>query len=73
VKCFCFDHYKCEYPKGENENAADGDDEKKKKSSVKILAISDVHVLDNRRRTWIEKYWIDWQVREDTKNKFGTY
>ncbi|GLD97572.1 hypothetical protein PINS_up006262 [Pythium insidiosum] len=33
-------------------------------SALRAVVISDVHLLGKRRRSWIERMWIDWQVRE---------
>ncbi|TMW63584.1 hypothetical protein Poli38472_002525 [Pythium oligandrum] len=31
-------------------------------SALRALVVSDVHLLGKRRRTWIERIWIDWQI-----------
>lgn len=30
---------------------------------LRALVVSDIHLLGKRRRSWIERAWIDWQVR----------
>lgn len=30
---------------------------------LRALVVSDIHLLGKRRRSWIERLWIDWQVR----------
>lgn len=31
--------------------------------TLRALVVSDIHLLGKRRRSWIERMWIDWQVR----------
>ena len=45
----------CSYPKIEED--AEG---------ISVMIISDVHLLGwRRRRWWIERSWVDWQVRKE--------
>lgn len=32
--------------------------------TLRALVVSDIHLLGKRRRSWIERMWIDWQVRK---------
>lgn len=32
-------------------------------NELRVLVLSDVHILGKRRRSWLERAWIDWQVR----------
>ncbi|CAH0487177.1 unnamed protein product [Peronospora farinosa] len=32
------------------------------KDLLTVLIVTDVHLLGNRRRTWVERLWVDWQV-----------
>lgn len=38
-------------------------------SDLRALVVSDVHLLGKRRRSWIERAWVDWQVRQ--RKTFG--
>lgn len=29
---------------------------------LRVLVVSDIHILGKRRRSWLERAWIDWQV-----------
>lgn len=31
-------------------------------ADLRVLVVSDVHLLGKRRRAWIERAWVDWQV-----------
>ena len=33
-------------------------------SPLRLLLVSDVHVLGARRRLWVERAWVDWQLRK---------
>ena len=30
--------------------------------SLTILVVTDVHVLGTRRRAWVDRLWVDWQI-----------
>uniref|UniRef100_K3WEE3 Calcineurin-like phosphoesterase domain-containing protein n=1 Tax=Globisporangium ultimum (strain ATCC 200006 / CBS 805.95 / DAOM BR144) TaxID=431595 RepID=K3WEE3_GLOUD len=32
-------------------------------ADLRALVVSDIHLLGKRRRSWVERAWIDWQVR----------
>ncbi|KAL4176127.1 hypothetical protein KRP22_001081 [Phytophthora ramorum] len=35
--------------------------------ALTVLVVTDVHLLGKRRRSWLERLWVDWQVRASAR------
>ncbi|RLN63281.1 hypothetical protein BBJ28_00006387 [Nothophytophthora sp. Chile5] len=54
VGVFYLQALRCQFHQQPVEASADAD--------LRVLIVSDVHILGKRRRTWPERVWVDWQV-----------
>ncbi|KAG7398760.1 Metallophosphoesterase 1 [Phytophthora boehmeriae] len=36
-------------------------------SDLTVLVVTDVHLLGKRRRSWVERLWVDWQVHASAR------
>ncbi|TYZ60974.1 hypothetical protein PybrP1_005329 [[Pythium] brassicae (nom. inval.)] len=44
-----------------------------KVDELRVLVLSDIHILGKRRRSWLERAWIDWQVRMTALSAFQVH